>query len=108
MINDLFDNIFFFNVHKIVQIGFGTGPVTSWPPVSGFVIQDHGSADPDPKDIFTTLLGRRAFVLYDKMPECLTAAAWYGRPASYHRIKGLRRVELCCAKQWNLPHDRFN
>jgi hypothetical protein len=36
----------FSNGHKYVQVGSGSGP-------PGSVIQDYGSEDPDPKEIFT-------------------------------------------------------
>ncbi len=38
------DNKFFINSHKNVQVGS-----------AGSVIQDYGSKDPDPKEIFTDL-----------------------------------------------------
>jgi hypothetical protein len=34
---------------------YPAGSVINWPPGSGSLIQDYGSADPDPKEIFTNL-----------------------------------------------------
>ncbi len=53
MVYDVFDNILFFNGQK----WSGWDPdsaisVVNWPPGSGSVRQDYGSANPDPKEIF--------------------------------------------------------
>jgi hypothetical protein len=45
--------LIFFNCHKNVQVGSGSGygSVIYWPPGFGSIIQDYGSADP--VEIFT-------------------------------------------------------
>jgi hypothetical protein len=49
MINHLFDDTFFFIGHKNVQVGSVSGSVINWPPGSGSISQDYGSADPGPE-----------------------------------------------------------
>jgi hypothetical protein len=40
--------------HKNFQVGSGSGQVCNkWPPRHGSIIQDYGSTDPDPQEIFT-------------------------------------------------------
>jgi hypothetical protein len=47
----------FFNGHKNVRSGFGSGPVIKWPPDSGSgsAIKNYRFGDPDPSELFTNL-----------------------------------------------------
>ncbi len=48
------NKIFYFNGHKNAQAGSGPCRIrNNCPPGYRSIIQDYGSADPDPKDIFT-------------------------------------------------------
>jgi hypothetical protein len=57
--------MFFFQWPQNVQVGYGS--INNWPPASesGSVLQDYGSADPDPKEIVTDLQ-HRAFTVPKK------------------------------------------
>jgi hypothetical protein len=47
----IIDNLFFGVGHKNVQVG--SGSVINWPSGPGHVIQNYGTAGPDPREIFT-------------------------------------------------------
>jgi hypothetical protein len=55
---------FFFNGQKMARLDpVPGGSVIDWPPESKSVIQDHGCADPDPKEIYRVRIHNTEFYI---------------------------------------------